>query len=244
MAARHHFGAARLAPPDARAPSMLTQALKVWQGDNTVFLPQHTMPRQPSDDGGRHPVRRRRRARALTIDEENRVSEFTRRALDFSRRHRAALTIGLLMFAFLMSRGWQQEEDIQTLTPAPEVAASARPPDGAEGTQTLTPVADTPCTPTNLSPAAVELVRLYEELHTFKDDLEFLDMGFSRTGPYYAWMEAVEAHQDANPGWVLFDELGFAANEVLMLGINYMDEDPDASDLSAIEFFETKFKLA
>ena len=169
-------------------------------------------------------------------------SVWLRAALDFSRRHRAGLTIGLLMFAFLMSRGWQQEEDIQTLTPAPEVAASARPPDGAEGTQTLTPVADTPCTPTNLSPAAVELVRLYEELHTFKDDIEFLDMGFSRTGPYYAWMEAVEAHQDANPGWVLFDELGFAANEVLMLGINYMNEDPDASDLSAIEFFETKIQ--
>ena len=83
---------------------------------------------------------------------------------------------------------------------------------------------------------------LYEELHTFKNDIEFLDMGFSRAGPYYAWMEAVEAHQDANPGWVLFDELGFAANEVLMLGMNYMDEDPGASDLSAIEFFETKIQ--
>ena len=116
----------------------------------------------------------------------------------------------------------------------------------AENASEQTPVStsptDTPCTPTELSPAAVELVRLYEELHTFKDDIEFLDMGFSRAGPYYAWMEAVEAHQDANPGSVLFDELGFATNEVLMLGINYMDEDPDASDLSAIEFFETKIQ--
>ena len=77
---------------------------------------------------------------------------------------------------------------------------------------------DTPCTPTELSPAAVELVRLYEELHTFKDDIEFLDMGFSQAGPYYAWMEVVEAYQDANPGSVLFDELGFAANEVLIEG--------------------------
>ena len=101
---------------------------------------------------------------------------------------------------------------------------------------------DTPCTPTELSPAAVELVRLYEELHTFKDDTEFLDRGFSPAGPYHAWMEAVEAHQDANPGWVLFHELGFAANEVLMLGMNYIDEDPNASDLSAVEFFETKIQ--
>ena len=119
------------------------------------------------------------------------------------------------------------EEEVQDAT------ASERP---------ATSPTDTPCTPTELSPAAVELVRLYEELHTFKDDTEFLDRGFSQAGPYYAWMEAVEAHQDANPGWVLFDELGFAANEVLMLGMDYTYEDPGASALSAIEFFETKIQ--
>ena len=42
---------------------------------------------------------------------------------------------------------------------------------------------EAPCIPTELSPAAVELVRLYEELHTFKDDIEFIDMGFSQAGP-------------------------------------------------------------
>ena len=40
-----------------------------------------------------------------------------------------------------------------------------------------------PCIPTELSPAALELVRLYEELHTFKDDSEFLRVGFVRGGP-------------------------------------------------------------
>ena len=123
--------------------------------------------------------------------------------------------------------------------PTPAVTLNG---DATASERPATSPTDTPCTPTELSPAAVELVRLYEELHTFKDDIEFLDMGFSRAGPYYAWMEAVEAHQDANPGWVLFDELGFAANEVLMLGMNYIYEDPDASDLSAIEFFETKIQ--
>ena len=120
--------------------------------------------------------------------------------------------------------------------------ASQSVPAATPSERPATSPTDTPCTPTELSPAAVELVRLYEELHTFKDDTEFLDMGFSQAGPYHAWMEAVKAHQDANSGWVLFDELGFAANEVLMLGMNYMDEDPNASDLSAIEFFETKIQ--
>ena len=156
------------------------------------------------------------------------------------RRHRAALTIGLLiLIAFLVLR----EDSQESSQPAPiPVQTQVAAPEAPTDVPVSTSPTDTPCTPTELLPAAVELVRLYEELHTFKDDIEFLDMGFSRAGPYYAWMEAVEAHQDANPGWVLLDELGFAANEVLMLGINYMDEDPDASDLSAIEFFETKIQ--
>ena len=158
----------------------------------------------------------------------------------FRRRHRATLTIGLLiLIAFLVLRKDSQESS----QPAPiPLQTQVTAPEAPTDVPVSTSPTDTPCTPTELSPAAVELVRLYEELHTFKDDIEFLDMGFSRTGPYYAWMEEVEAHQDANPGGVMFGELGFTANEVLMLGINYMDEDPDASDLSAIEFFETKIQ--
>ena len=67
---------------------------------------------------------------------------------------------------------------------------------------------ETPCIPTELSLAAVELVRLYEELHTFKDDIEFIQMGFSQAGPYYAWMQAVERHRDENPGFEMVNELG------------------------------------
>ena len=98
-----------------------------------------------------------------------------------------------------------------------------------------------PCTPTVLSPAAVELVRLYEKLHTFKDDTEFLDMGFSQAGPYHAWMEAVEAHTDRT-GFELFHEVGFLPGDVLMLGMTYMNEDPNASTLRAIEFHETNIQ--
>ena len=100
---------------------------------------------------------------------------------------------------------------------------------------------DTPCTPTELSPAAVELVRLYEELHTFKDDTEFLDMGFSPAGPYHAWMKAVQAHQDRT-GFEILDEVGFLSSDVLMLGMDYVGEDPSESTLSGIEHWETKIQ--
>ena len=99
-----------------------------------------------------------------------------------------------------------------------------------------------PCIQTEFSPAALELVRLYEELHTFKDDPEFLRVGFVRGGPYSAWMQAVEKHQDENPGFELSDELGFLTNEVLMLGMNYMSEEFSESELSAIEYFEGKIQ--
>ena len=101
---------------------------------------------------------------------------------------------------------------------------------------------ETPCIPTELSPAALELVRLYEELHTFKDDPEFLRVGFVLGGPYSAWMQAIERHQDTNPGFEMLDELGFLPNEIMMLGMSYMDEDFSESDLAAIEYFERKIQ--
>ena len=100
---------------------------------------------------------------------------------------------------------------------------------------------ETPCIPTELSPAAVELVRLYEELHTFKDDIGFLDMGFGY-GPASAWMQAVERHEDENPGFELFNELWFLPGEVLMLAMAYVDEDFSESELAYLENTEGKFQ--
>lgn len=121
-------------------------------------------------------------------------------------------------------------------TPASHSVPAATPSE-----RPATASADTPCTPVELSPAAVELVRLYEELHTFKDDIEFLDMGFSQGGPYYAWMEAVKAHQ-GRTGIELLDEVGFLPGEVMMLGMDYMSEDPSESILSDIERWETRIQ--
>ena len=119
--------------------------------------------------------------------------------------------------------------------------AAAEPARKAEAAPATSPT-ETPCIPTELSPAAVELVRLYEELHTFKDDIEFIDMGFSPAGPYSAWMQAVETQSDANQGFELLDELGFLPGEVLMLGMSYLGEDLSESDLAYLANTEGRFQ--
>ena len=102
---------------------------------------------------------------------------------------------------------------------------------------------ETPCIPTELSPAAVELVPLYEELHTFRNDPDFIFSGFGREDwPYFGWMQAIKRHQDTNPGFEMLGELGFLPNEVLMLGMNYVSEEFSESDLAAIEYFERKIQ--
>ena len=98
-----------------------------------------------------------------------------------------------------------------------------------------------PCIPTELSPAAMELVRLYDQLHAFKDDPEFIRVGFAG-GPYSAWLQAIERHRDANSGLELLDELGFIPGDVLLLGMNYLGEDLSESDLSFIEESERKIQ--
>ena len=139
-----------------------------------------------------------------------------------------AVTVAALSLAVLSSACSQ--EQISEHTVAATSATAATSP------------TETPCIPTELSPAAVELVRLYEELHTFKDDIEFIDMGFGQGGPYHAWMQAVERHEDENPGFELFNELGFLPGEVLMLGMSYLGEDFSESDLAYLENTEGIFQ--
>ena len=98
-----------------------------------------------------------------------------------------------------------------------------------------------PCIPTKLSSAAMELVRLYDQLHAFKDDPEFIRVGFAG-GPYSAWLQAIERHRDTNSGLELLDELGFTPGDVLLLGMNYLGEDLSESDLLFIEDSERKIQ--
>ena len=101
---------------------------------------------------------------------------------------------------------------------------------------------ETPCIPRELSAAATELVQLYGQLHAFKDDPEFIRLGFGQGGPYSAWLQAIQRYRDTNPGFEMLDELGFLPNEVLMLGMDYMNEDFSESELGAIEYFEGKIQ--
>ena len=99
-----------------------------------------------------------------------------------------------------------------------------------------------PCIPRNLSEEAIELVRLYDQLHAFKDDPEFIRLGFGQGGPYSAWLQAIQRYRDTNSGFEIVDELGFLPGELMMLGMNYIGEDLSESDLSTIEFFEGKIQ--
>ena len=104
---------------------------------------------------------------------------------------------------------------------------------------------ETPCIPRELSVAATELVRLYDQLHAFKDDPEFIRVGFVPGGPYSAWFQATERHRDENSGaaaFKLFDEVGFMSGDLLMLGMDYVGENLSESELSSIEFFERKIQ--
>ena len=104
---------------------------------------------------------------------------------------------------------------------------------------------ETPCIPRKLSEASMELVRLYDQLHTFKDDPEFIRVGFGPGGPYSAWLQAIKRHRDTNSGaaaFKLFDEVGFMSGDLLMLGMDYIGENLSESELSSIEYFEKKFQ--
>lgn len=78
------------------------------------------------------------------------------------------------------------------------------------------------CTPTELSTLALETVKLYEELHSFKDANAFATFGFSQNGPYYAWLEAVQHAADNEGGMEVLTQLGFPPAELINLGLSHM----------------------
>ena len=76
-----------------------------------------------------------------------------------------------------------------------------------------------------LSAAAIEVVRLYKQLHAFKEDAEFALFGFAQGGPYNAWLRSIESLQDSSqgpPGFKVLNELGFFVGDIWGLGMAYM----------------------
>ena len=100
---------------------------------------------------------------------------------------------------------------------------------------------ETPCIPRKLSEASIELVRLYDQLHAFKDEPEFIRMGFASPGPYFAWLQAIEERHNTS-GLGALGEVGFLPGDVMLLGMSYVGENLSDSDLSDIEFRERKIQ--
>ena len=131
----------------------------------------------------------------------------------------------------------QKEDEKGDLAQTIEGRGEERRAQAAPGSTAATSPTETLCIPTELSPASVELVRLYEELHTFVNDPLF---GFGRRdGPYFAWLQTIKKHRDTR--YEMLDELGFQPNEVMMLGMNYASTFSE-STRRAIEYFEMKIQ--
>lgn len=79
------------------------------------------------------------------------------------------------------------------------------------------------CTATELSALALEIIGLYEELHSFKATDAFATFGFSQNGPYYAWLEAVRrAIGNREGGLEVYRQLGFVPGDLVSLGLSHM----------------------
>ena len=81
------------------------------------------------------------------------------------------------------------------------------------------------CVPTQLSDSSTEVVGLYEQLHAFKDDPGFAEIGFSAGGPYHAWLDDIQSLEgglDSETRIEAFSQLGVFVAEITMLGMNYM----------------------
>ena len=77
------------------------------------------------------------------------------------------------------------------------------------------------CVPKSLSETSTETIRLYEQLHTFRNDPEFARKGFAVTGSYHPWLQAAkDLHAEA--GLETLHALGFLAGDVMQLGMEYM----------------------
>lgn len=94
-----------------------------------------------------------------------------------------------------------------------------------------------PCTPTELSALALETMRLYEELHSFKDTEAFAVFGFGRSG-YLTWMQAVQrATDEDSEEFRVNDQLGFAPLELRTLGLGHMDLAREAQGIATGDLF-------
>ena len=71
------------------------------------------------------------------------------------------------------------------------------------------------------SPHTEQLLTLYQELHSFKDDVTFHEVGFGRCCRFYDWQSRVEALQ-SQAGIETLADVGVVPGDLLTLGMAYM----------------------
>lgn len=130
--------------------------------------------------------------------------------------------------------GTNQDAKIATTpqTEAPSFARTVIP----QSEPTDTALSDT-CVPQPLSVISNEVVDLYDELQTFTNETKFLDVGFSRTGPYYPWLEKTQALAKSisrSDELKVMAEVGLTPIELSMLGLSYV-----ADSQQDIRLYET-----
>ncbi len=91
-------------------------------------------------------------------------------------------------------------------------------------------VAEKVCAPKELSPVTQEMLRLYDQLHAFKEDEEFAVRGFSSAGPYNVWLDSIKDVAD-RAGFAPYNEVGMLPGDLMMLGMDYMRLARGGSDI-------------
>ena len=75
--------------------------------------------------------------------------------------------------------------------------------------------------PTEFSTHTKQLLALYEELRSFKDDPSFHEVGFGRCCRFHDWKTRVEALR-SRAGFETLADIGVLPGDLLMLGMAYM----------------------
>jgi len=95
------------------------------------------------------------------------------------------------------------------------------PPEPTGQQRSSTPASVESDEPVALSAHTRQLLALYEELHSFKDDPTFHEVGFGRGGRFRDWRTRVEALQ-STAGLETLADVGVVPGDLLTLGMEYM----------------------
>ena len=122
-----------------------------------------------------------------------------------------AFGVGVIGFALLMVGG-------AMLPPTPEPTSTA--------TSSPTPTSTSAVSgeivhPDEFSAHTKQLLALYKELHSFKDDPTFHEVGFGTCCRFHDWQTRVEALR-SKAGLETLADVGVLPGDLLMLGMEYM----------------------